>query len=38
VAFAPDSPEARAFIALAQRVAEKLSAGAMRAAPRFVLD
>jgi ATP-binding protein involved in chromosome partitioning len=38
VAKAPNSPEARAFISVAQRVAEKLSAGAMRTAPKIVFE
>jgi ATP-binding protein involved in chromosome partitioning len=38
VAKAPNSPEARAFITIAQRVAEKLSSGAMRAAPKIVFE
>src|SRR5258705_2547311 len=38
VAQAPNGPEARAFLALAQKVAEKLSARAERAAPKFVIE
>ena len=38
VATAPGSAEARAFIALAERVAQKLSAGAVRAAPKIVIE
>jgi ATP-binding protein involved in chromosome partitioning len=38
VAKAPGSPEARAFIAVAQRVAEKLSNSATRAAPKIVFE
>ena len=39
VAKAPDSPEARAFIALAERVRDKLSdAGDARPAPKFVME
>jgi ATP-binding protein involved in chromosome partitioning len=38
VVMAPNSAEARAFISLAQIVAEKLLVGAPRAAPRIVLE
>lgn len=38
VAKSPNSPEARAFIAVAQRVAEKLSSGATRTAPKIVFE
>jgi ATP-binding protein involved in chromosome partitioning len=38
VATAPGSAEARAFIAVAERVAQKLSAGAARAAPKIVIE
>ena len=38
VATAPTSAEARAFIAVAQRVAEKLSNSATRAAPKIVFE
>jgi len=38
VASSPDSPEANAFIAVARRVAEKLSAGTKRAAPKIVIE
>jgi ATP-binding protein involved in chromosome partitioning len=38
VAKAPNSPEARAFITVAQRVAEKLSSSATRAAPKIVFE
>jgi ATP-binding protein involved in chromosome partitioning len=38
VVTAPNSPEARAFISLAQIVAEKLLVGAPRAAPKFVME
>src|SRR5262249_12837957 len=38
VAAAPGSPEARAFIAVAERVAQKLSAGAARAAPKIIIE
>ena len=38
VAKAPNSPEARAFIAVAQRVAEKLSASATREAPKIIFE
>jgi ATP-binding protein involved in chromosome partitioning len=38
VVSAPNGPEARAFIAVAQRVAEKLSGAPMRAAPKIIFD
>ncbi len=38
VAKAPNSPEARAFLVLAQRVAEKLSARVERQAPKIVIE
>jgi len=38
VAQAPNGPEARAFLALAQKVAEKLSARAERSAPKIVIE
>jgi ATP-binding protein involved in chromosome partitioning len=38
VVSAPNGPEARAFIAVAERVAEKLSGGAMRPAPKIIFD
>ncbi len=38
VAKAPGSPEARAFIAIAKIVAEKLSVGATRSAPKIVFE
>jgi ATP-binding protein involved in chromosome partitioning len=38
VAQAPHGPEARAFLTLAQKVAEKLSARAERSAPKIVID
>jgi ATP-binding protein involved in chromosome partitioning len=38
VALAPNSAEAGAFIAIAKRVAEKLSAGTSRPAPRIVIE
>ena len=38
VVTAPNSPEARAFIALAQIVAEKLLVGAPRQAPKIVIE
>jgi ATP-binding protein involved in chromosome partitioning len=38
VAQAPNGPEARAFLLLAQKVAEKLSARAERSAPKIVIE
>jgi ATP-binding protein involved in chromosome partitioning len=38
VATAPNSAEARAFITVAQRVAEKLSIGATRHAPKIIFE
>jgi len=38
VAQAPNGPESRAFLVLAQKVAEKLSARAERSAPKFVME
>jgi ATP-binding protein involved in chromosome partitioning len=38
VAQTPDGPEARAFLVLAQKVAEKLSVHAERSAPKFVIE
>jgi hypothetical protein len=38
VAQAPNSPEARAFLSLAQKVAEKLSVRAERSAPKIVIE
>jgi ATP-binding protein involved in chromosome partitioning len=38
VAQAPNGPEARAFLTLAQKVAEKLSARAERSAPKIVIE
>jgi len=38
VAQAPNGPEARAFLALAQKVAEKLSARAERSAPKIIIE
>ncbi len=38
VAQAPNGPEARAFLALAQKVAEKLLARAERSAPKIVIE
>jgi ATP-binding protein involved in chromosome partitioning len=38
VAQSPNGPEARAFLALAQKVAEKLSMRAERSAPKFVIE
>ena len=38
VAVSPGSAEAKAFLAVAARVAEKLSAGTKRAAPRIVIE
>jgi ATP-binding protein involved in chromosome partitioning len=38
VASAPDSAEAQAFLTVAQRVAEKISAGPARQAPRIVIE
>ena len=38
VAQAPNGPEARAFLAFAQKVAEKLSARAERTAPKIVIE
>jgi ATP-binding protein involved in chromosome partitioning len=38
VAHAPNGPEARAFLALAQKVAQKLSVRAERSAPKIVIE
>ena len=38
VAQAPNGPEARAFLVLAQKVAEKLSANAERSAPKIIIE
>ncbi|HEY4265540.1 MAG TPA: Mrp/NBP35 family ATP-binding protein [Micropepsaceae bacterium] len=38
VAASPNSPEARAFVALAQIVADKLSTGTIRPAPKIIID
>jgi ATP-binding protein involved in chromosome partitioning len=38
VAKSPNSPEAQAFIRLAQLVAEKLTVGATRSAPKIVIE
>ena len=38
VATSPGSAEARAFIAVAERVAQKLSSGAARAAPKIIME
>jgi ATP-binding protein involved in chromosome partitioning len=38
VAISPESAEAKAFLAVAQRVAEKISAGPRRAPPKIVID
>jgi len=38
VVLAPNGPEARAFIAVAERVAQKLSGDQMRPAPKIVFD